>query len=152
MKPVIEIDGLTFDDLPGFYDEVARKLIAPGQFWGRNLDALNDVLRGGFGTPEGGFVLRWRHAQRSRACLGQSASCSTGVALAGAASSAGTVGRAGPEGALEVDSVVAQPRAGSRGARTLPGAARRDPDQSDDQRIDIRRRPVLRTYAPLNRR
>lgn len=73
MKPVIEIDGRTFDDLPGFYDEVSRKLIAPGQVWGRNLDALTDVLRGGFGTPEGGFVLRWRHSQRSRECLGKSA-------------------------------------------------------------------------------
>ena len=72
MKPVIEIDGRAFDDLPGFYDEVSRKLVAPGQVWGRNLDALNDVLRGGFGTPEGGFVLCWRHSLRSRECLGQS--------------------------------------------------------------------------------
>jgi RNAse (barnase) inhibitor barstar len=73
VKPVIEIDGRAFDDLPGFYDEVSLKLLSPGQVWGRNLDALNDLLRGGFGTPEGGFVLRWRHSERSRECLGQSA-------------------------------------------------------------------------------
>ncbi len=73
MKPVIEIDGRTFDDLLGFYDEVSRKLVASDQVWGRNLDALNDVLRGGFGTPQGGFVIRWCHSERSRECLGQSA-------------------------------------------------------------------------------
>jgi RNAse (barnase) inhibitor barstar len=68
MKPVFLIDGLAFDDLDGFYDEVSRSLgTAP---WGRNLDALNDILRGGFGTPDGGFMLRWIHADRSRLALG----------------------------------------------------------------------------------
>ena len=41
--------------------------------WGRNLDAFNDVLRGGFGTPDGGFVLRWRSSARSREVLGHAA-------------------------------------------------------------------------------
>jgi RNAse (barnase) inhibitor barstar len=68
-KPVLEIDGAAFDDLAGFYEEVSRKLI-PGSFWGRNLDAFNDILRGGFGTPESGFTLRWLNAQRSRERLG----------------------------------------------------------------------------------
>lgn len=27
--------------------------------WGTDLDAFNDILRGGFGTPQGGFILRW---------------------------------------------------------------------------------------------
>jgi len=66
---VLEIDGDRFDDLAGFYDAISG-ILAPGVFWGRNLDAFNDVLRGGFGTPEGGFVLRWRHASRSRDRLG----------------------------------------------------------------------------------
>ena len=61
--------GANFDTLHGFYDEVARRLI-PGAYWGRNLDAFNDILRSGFGAPEGGFVLRWVHAARSQACLG----------------------------------------------------------------------------------
>lgn len=65
-----ELDGDRIDDLESFWDEVERQLI-PGARWGRNLDAFNDVLRGGFGTPEGGFVLRWKRAARSRQRLGQ---------------------------------------------------------------------------------
>lgn len=68
MKPTLEIDGTRFETLEGFYDEVSRRLI-PGSYWGRNLDAFNDILRGGFGTPEGGFILIWRHHGRSRAAL-----------------------------------------------------------------------------------
>lgn len=64
-KPVYEIDGSRFDTLESFYDEVSRVLI-PGAWWGRNLDAFNDILRGGFGTPEGGFVLRWKNSGLSR--------------------------------------------------------------------------------------
>jgi len=68
-KPVLELDGARIDSLQGFFEEVSRSLI-PGASWGRNLDAFNDILRGGFGTPEGGFVLRWRGAERSRRALG----------------------------------------------------------------------------------
>jgi RNAse (barnase) inhibitor barstar len=68
-KPVLEIDGRNVVSLESFYDEVERVLI-PGASWGRNLDAFNDILRGGFGTPEGGFVLRWTHSDRSRKALG----------------------------------------------------------------------------------
>jgi Barstar (barnase inhibitor) len=38
--------------------------------WGRNLDAFNDILRGRFGTPEEGFILRWRNSRISRERLG----------------------------------------------------------------------------------
>lgn len=65
----LAIDGRRFSTLEGFYDEVERVLI-PGASWGRNLNALNDVLRGGFGTPEEGFVLLWKHAALSRERLG----------------------------------------------------------------------------------
>lgn len=68
-KPTYEIDGERFQTLEGFYDEISRQLI-PDVFWGRNLDAFNDILRGGFGTPEGGFVLRWRNSEASRRNLG----------------------------------------------------------------------------------
>jgi RNAse (barnase) inhibitor barstar len=70
-KPVYEIDGSQFSTLEGFYDEVSRVLI-PGANWGRNLNAFNDILRGGFGTPEGGFVLRWKDSKLSRERLGYS--------------------------------------------------------------------------------
>ncbi|MGH9681738.1 MAG: barstar family protein [Candidatus Acidiferrales bacterium] len=55
-----EIDGQRFSTLEGFFDEVTRVLI-PAQKWGRNLDAFNDILRGGFGTPSGGFTLHWKN-------------------------------------------------------------------------------------------
>jgi hypothetical protein len=38
--------------------------------WHGNLDAFNDILRGGFGTPDDGFVLRWVDSARSREALG----------------------------------------------------------------------------------
>ena len=43
----------------------------PGGYFGRNLDALNDCLRGGFGTPDDGdFVFEWRDHEVSRRHLG----------------------------------------------------------------------------------
>lgn len=63
------LDGDAFADLGGFFAEVSRVMV-PGRAWGRNLDAFNDLLRGGFGTPEGGFVVVWQHAARSKARLG----------------------------------------------------------------------------------
>ena len=38
--------------------------------WQGNLDALDDMLYGGFGTPGGGFILVRNHAKRSEAALG----------------------------------------------------------------------------------
>lgn len=68
-KAVYEIDGRDFSTLQEFYEVVSRVLI-PGAEWGHNLDAFNDILRGGFGTPDGGFVLRWVNAAMSRERLG----------------------------------------------------------------------------------
>ena len=59
-KPVIVIDGAEFDTLEGFFRQFAAVAL-DAEYWGQNLDAFNDVLRGGFGTPEGGFVLEWRN-------------------------------------------------------------------------------------------
>src|SRR5258708_29359176 len=68
-KVVYEIDGRDFSTLEEFYQVVSRVLV-PGAQWGQNLDAFNDILRGGFGTPEGGFVLRWKNSAVSRERLG----------------------------------------------------------------------------------
>jgi RNAse (barnase) inhibitor barstar len=62
------LDGSRITSLEAFYDQVSERLI-PGANWGRNLDAFNDILRGGFGTPEEGFVLRWTDSEVSRASL-----------------------------------------------------------------------------------
>jgi len=64
-KRVYEIDGAAFSTLEEFYDEVSRKVILNAS-WGHNLDAFNDILRGGFGTPDEGFVLRWKNSELSR--------------------------------------------------------------------------------------
>jgi RNAse (barnase) inhibitor barstar len=69
MRKTYVIDGARFSSLEEFYDEISSVLI-PGAYWGRNLDAFNDILRGGFGTPEGGFVLRWENSRLSRRRLG----------------------------------------------------------------------------------
>ena len=67
--PTRFINGDRFSDLEGFYEEVSEHLI-PGAEWGRNLDAFNDILRGGFGTPESGFHLLWLNSQKSQQELG----------------------------------------------------------------------------------
>ncbi len=68
-KTVYEIDGRDFATLEEFYDVISRVLI-PDSWWGHNLDAFNDILRGGFGTPEDGFILRWKSSAVSRERLG----------------------------------------------------------------------------------
>ena len=63
------IDGSRITSLETFYDEIGHVLI-PGHQWGRNLDAFNDILRGGFGTPDEGFTLKWSHSAVSKEKLG----------------------------------------------------------------------------------
>ena len=50
MREVFTIDGRRFSNMAGFYDEVER-VFTFGLDWkiGRNLDAFNDILRGGLG-------------------------------------------------------------------------------------------------------
>lgn len=68
-KRIYEIDGNNFSTLEEFWDEISRVLI-PDVYWGRNLDAFNDILRGGFGTPEKGFILVWKNSSVSKERLG----------------------------------------------------------------------------------
>ncbi len=63
------IDGTRITSLAAFYEEISRVLI-PGATWGRNLDALDDVLGGGFGTPPEGFTIKWCNAHFSKENLG----------------------------------------------------------------------------------
>ncbi len=66
---IYEIDGTKFSTLEEFYEEISKVLI-PEAEWGRNLDAFNDILRGGFGTPETGFTIKWVNSEISRERLG----------------------------------------------------------------------------------
>jgi hypothetical protein len=66
--PEFVLDGASFDDLAGFFAAITTTLGITA--WGTNLDAFNDILRGGFGTPEGGFTLRWASSAISARRLG----------------------------------------------------------------------------------
>ena len=61
MKTFI-LDGNRFDDLEGFYCEIDR-LLTKDLTWktGHNLNAYNDLLRGGFGVHEYGepIIIKW---------------------------------------------------------------------------------------------
>jgi RNAse (barnase) inhibitor barstar len=67
-KPIFQIDGLEFLTLEEFYDHISSRIGTDP--YGNNLDAFNDILRGGFGTPEGGFVLCWKNHGASKQRLG----------------------------------------------------------------------------------
>jgi len=69
MAQEYEIDGSRITSLAAFYDEISRVLI-PGVKWGRNLDAFDDILAGGIGTPADGFTLKWSNAAFSAEKLG----------------------------------------------------------------------------------
>jgi RNAse (barnase) inhibitor barstar len=72
MKPEIVIDGDRFHDFPGFAKHFSEIALKNQHCWRGNLDAFNDILRGGFGTPDGGFSLIWRNHKKSQQDLGQS--------------------------------------------------------------------------------
>ena len=66
------IDGGHFEDLDGFYAEVSKELL-DGAYWGRNLDAFDDILYGDMGQVPGGDIeitFVWRNSARSRRDLG----------------------------------------------------------------------------------
>jgi RNAse (barnase) inhibitor barstar len=70
-RPVYVIRGERVKSLEDFYREIGEAINGPGGYFGTNLDALWDCLRGGFGTPEeGGYALRWLNAETSRQALG----------------------------------------------------------------------------------
>jgi RNAse (barnase) inhibitor barstar len=70
------IDGTRLSTLEGFYDEIEREVLA-GAPWGRNLDALNDIMRGDVRISAGEFRLLRRNvglSQRRRPDTGPASS------------------------------------------------------------------------------
>ncbi len=68
---VYRIDGRKIKSGSDFYREIGSAVNGPGGYFGRNLDALADCLRGGFGTPEHRpFEFEWQHSALSRPYLG----------------------------------------------------------------------------------
>ncbi|MFD0782891.1 hypothetical protein ACFQZ8_02970 [Micromonospora azadirachtae] len=68
---MLVIDGDAFVDFAGFAREFSRLLFHGA--WNGNLDAFDDILRGGFGTPETAWVFRWVNSDSSRSALGHDA-------------------------------------------------------------------------------
>jgi len=68
MATEFQIDGNDFETLEEFYEAIDRGLDL-NEWWGKNLDALDDIFRGGFGTPDDGFTLRWINSQQSKTKL-----------------------------------------------------------------------------------
>lgn len=64
-KKIYQIDGQLFSTLEEFYEHFS-KVVLQDIDWGRNLDAFNNVLWGGFGTPDEGFILLWKNSIISR--------------------------------------------------------------------------------------
>src|SRR3954452_12791660 len=64
------IPGERVTSLESFYDLVGEAVNGPGGYFGGNLDAFEDCLRGGFGTPDEGYAIRWQHSEVSKQALG----------------------------------------------------------------------------------
>ena len=76
MRKDFIIDGENFDDIEGFYREIDN-LLTKDLDWetGHNLDAFNDILRGGFGVHEYGEPIKiiWKNFAKSRKDFGYEA-------------------------------------------------------------------------------
>ncbi|MBF4465162.1 barstar family protein [Flavobacterium sp. LC2016-12] len=72
-KQKIIINGDNFSDLQSFYDEIDRVLTKDLDWQtGHNLDAFNDLLRGGFGVYEyrEPIKLIWKNISKNKKDLG----------------------------------------------------------------------------------
>lgn len=69
------IDGRKIKSPSDFYREIGSAVNGRGGYFGRNLDALADCLRGGFGTPEKRpYEFEWQHSAQSRRYLTEAVS------------------------------------------------------------------------------
>ena len=71
MTVVYILEGAEITSLEEFWRVIGEEVNGPGGYFGSNLDAFNDCLRRGFGTPEDGdFAIEWRDHEISRRNLG----------------------------------------------------------------------------------
>lgn len=71
MARVYELPGERITSLDDFWVAIGEAINGPGGYFGTNLDAFVDCLRGGMGTPlPGGYTIRWVNADLSRIALG----------------------------------------------------------------------------------
>lgn len=67
-NPIISIDGHHFHNLDGFYCTLGEEINGTGGYFGRQLYALYDCLRGDFGVKSISEIT-WYHHQRSKKLL-----------------------------------------------------------------------------------
>ena len=67
---VIEMDGTRIVDLPSFFRVIGEAINGPNGYFGENMHALSDCLRGGMGSPDELWSLRWKNSEASRRALG----------------------------------------------------------------------------------
>jgi RNAse (barnase) inhibitor barstar len=74
---VYRIPGEQIDSLEAFYRVIGqvingdKVIVGEVGYFGRNLDAFNDCLRGGMGTPPvGEYRIKWLQSSQSREALG----------------------------------------------------------------------------------
>ena len=76
MRRKFIIDGDNFEDMEGFFSEIDR-VFTKNLTWktGHNLDAFNDLLRGGFGIHEYGepILIFWKNFSKSKNDFGYAA-------------------------------------------------------------------------------
>lgn len=71
---IYRMDGRKIKSPSDFYREIGYAVNGVGGYFGRNLDALADCLRGGFGTPEKRpYEFEWQHSALSRRYLTEAA-------------------------------------------------------------------------------
>ena len=71
-EQILTIDGARINDIAGFYAEINRVFMSQGDWQlGISLDALDDMLYGGYGAAQGNAPvrLRWLNAEHSRSRL-----------------------------------------------------------------------------------
>ena len=78
MTTILTIAGRDIHDIPSFYAEINRVFMA-NEDWalGESLDALDDMLRGGYGAIRGHEPVRlvWQDIEIARSSLGLAATC-----------------------------------------------------------------------------
>jgi hypothetical protein len=73
MQKTITLDGNNFADFDGFVREFNMRVFGDDKTWHGGFGQLNDLLRGGYGSPEGSFTIEWLNAHKSREDLGKDA-------------------------------------------------------------------------------
>ena len=72
-SPVLTVEGGRIDDIPTLYEEINRVFMGD-ESWalGHSLDALDDMLYGGYGATRGrdGVTIRWVDHAHTAAALG----------------------------------------------------------------------------------